>query len=92
MKAGVIGTNWGRVHVQGLRKAGCDVIAMMAHDADIVAKIAMEEGIPTHGTDLSVFQDCDVIAIATPTASHLNYLAALRQDNFVRKTAWSYTG
>ena len=55
MKAGVIGTNWGRVHVQGLRKAGCDVIAMMAHDADLVAKIAMEEGIPTHGTDLSVF-------------------------------------
>jgi predicted dehydrogenase len=82
MKAGVIGTNWGRVHVQGLRKAGCDVIAMMAHDADLVAKIAMEEGIPTHGTDLSVFQDCDVVAIATPTASHLNYLEAL-QDKII---------
>jgi len=82
MKAGVIGTNWGRVHVQGLRKAGCDVIAMMAHDADLVAKIAMEEAIPTHGTDLSVFQDCDVVAIATPTASHLNYLETL-QDKII---------
>ena len=69
MKAGVIGTNWGRVHVQGLRKAGCDVIAMMAHDADIVARIAEEEGIPNHGTELSVLRDRDVVAIATPTAS-----------------------
>ena len=42
----------------------------------------MEEGIPTHGTDLSVFQDCDVVAIATPTASHLNYLEAL-QDKII---------
>ena len=82
MKAGVIGTNWGRVHVQGLRKAGCDVIAMMAHDADIVARIAEEEGIPNHGTELSVLRDCDVVAIATPTASHLGYLTAL-QDKIV---------
>ena len=82
MKAGVIGTNWGRVHVQGLRKAGCEVVAMMAHDADLVAKIAAEEGIPQHGTELSVFRDCDVVAIATPTVSHLNYLQAL-QDKIV---------
>lgn len=78
MKAGVIGTNWGRVHVQGLRKAGCDVIAMMAHDAELVARIAAEENIPHHGTELSILHDCDIVAIATPTATHLSYLQALQ--------------
>ena len=76
-RAGVIGTNWGRVHVAGLRKAGCDVTAMMAHDADVVARIAAEEHIPHCGTDLQVLTDCDLITIATPTASHLAYLQAL---------------
>ena len=30
MQAGVIGSNWGRVHVAGLRHAGCQVRALMA--------------------------------------------------------------
>ena len=82
MKAGVIGTNWGRVHVQGLRKAGCEVVAMMAHDADLVAKIAAEEGIPSQGLSLPFSVNWVVAAIATPTVSHLNYLQAL-QDKIV---------
>ena len=40
MQAGVIGSNWGRVHVAGLRQAGCQVQALMAHDAELVARIA----------------------------------------------------
>jgi myo-inositol 2-dehydrogenase / D-chiro-inositol 1-dehydrogenase len=75
--AGVIGSNWGRVHVAGLRKAGCTLHALMAHDADLVARIATEEQIPNFGTGLETLSACDVITIATPTASHLGYLQAL---------------
>ena len=78
LTAGVIGSNWGRVHVAGLRQAGCQVDALMAHDADLVARIAQEEQIPRFGTDLDTLVDCDVIAIATPTSSHLGYLQALQ--------------
>lgn len=78
LTAGVIGSNWGRVHVAGLRQAGCQVDALMAHDADLVARIAQEEQIPRFGTDLDTLADCDVIAIATPTSSHLGYLQALQ--------------
>lgn len=79
MKAGVIGSNWGRVHVTGLRRAGCEVEAMMAHDAELVARIAAEEGIPCHDTTLAVLDDCELVAIATPTGSHLEYLELLQQ-------------
>jgi myo-inositol 2-dehydrogenase/D-chiro-inositol 1-dehydrogenase len=78
LSAGVIGSNWGRVHVAGLRQAGCHVDALMAHDADLVARIAQEEQIPHFGTDLETLADCDIIAIATPTSSHLGYLQALQ--------------
>ena len=78
LTAGVIGSNWGRVHVAGLRQAGCQVDALMAHDAALVARIAHEEQIPRFGTDLDTLGDCDVIAIATPTASHLGYLQAFQ--------------
>ena len=78
MKAGVIGTNWGRVHIHGLRKAGCDVIALMAHETSIAEQIASEENIPRAGSTLDVLADCDIVAIATPTHTHLNYLSALQ--------------
>lgn len=76
--AGVIGSNWGRVHVAGLRQAGCPVQALMAHDAALVSRIAAEEQIPNSGTELSVLDACELIAIATPTATHLGYLQALQ--------------
>ena len=78
MIAGVIGSNWGRVHVAGLRQAGCPVQALMAHDAALVSRIAAEEQIPNSGTELSVLDACELIAIATPTATHLGYLQALQ--------------
>lgn len=76
MKAGVIGTNWGRVHVHGLRKAGCEVTAIVSHDASIAQKIADDENIPYSGDSIQLLDDCDIVAIATPTHTHLNYLSA----------------
>ncbi len=78
MKAGVIGTNWGRVHVDGFRKAGCDVIALMAAAPELVKHIAEEENIPHWGTSIDVLSDCEIVAIATPTHTHYEYLDALK--------------
>lgn len=77
LRAGVIGTNWGRVHIAGLRQAGCTVESLMAHDAEVAARIAAEEQVPQSGTRLEVFSGCDLVAVATPTASHLGYLQTL---------------
>lgn len=77
-QAGVIGSNWGRVHIAGLRKAGCQVTHLMAHDAALVERIAKEEQIPHWHTELADMADCDLVTIATPTASHLGYLQALQ--------------
>lgn len=77
MKAAVIGTNWGRVHVGGLRQAGCEVTTLLAHDAELVARIAAEEQIPCHGTDPALLHGVDLVTIATPTDSHLGYLRDL---------------
>lgn len=49
----------------------------MAHDAALVSRIAAEQ-IPNSGTELSVLDACRLIAIATPTATHLGYLQALQ--------------
>lgn len=82
INAGVIGSNWGRVHVAGLRQAGCEVTALIANDQQLVSRIATEEGIPNSGTELTLLSACDVVTIATPTATHLSYLQAT-QDKAV---------
>ncbi len=76
IKAGVVGTNWGRVHIAGLRQAGCQVSTLMAHDKQLVTRIAGEEQIPSSGTELSLLAPCDLVTIATPTSTHLGYLQA----------------
>ena len=74
LQAGVIGGNWGRVHVAGLRRAGCHVTALVAHDTTIASTIAAEEQIPDHGSDIAILRSCDLVTIATPTATHLDFL------------------
>lgn len=78
INAGVIGTNWGRVHIAGLRQAGCQVSALIANDQQLVTRIATEEQIPFSGTELSLLAPCELVTIATPTATHLTYLQAIQ--------------
>jgi dTDP-4-dehydrorhamnose reductase len=70
LNAGIIGLNWGRVHIGTLRAAGVSVDAVCARDPREVERVAREEGIPratTHPGDLA---DLDIVVIATPPASH----------------------
>ena len=83
LQAGVIGGNWGRVHVAGLRRAGCHVTALVAHDTTIASTIAAEEQIPDHGSDIAILRSCDLVTIATPTATHLDFLQRLQNKTIL---------
>lgn len=83
LQAGVIGGNWGRVHITGLRRAGCHVAALVAHDTAMVSAIAAEEQIPNHGSNIDLLSSCDLVTIATPTATHLGFLQQLQNKIIV---------
>jgi dTDP-4-dehydrorhamnose reductase len=78
MKVGIIGTVWGRVHCGTFRQAGCEVAALVGRNAARAAQIAAEEGVPVGTDDLAVLDDCDVIVVASPTATHVEYLERFR--------------
>lgn len=88
MQAGVIGSNWGRVHVAGLRQAGCQVQALMAHDAELVARIAAEEQIPHAGTELTILDGCELVAIATTPPIWVIYRRCKTEPSCV-KSHWA---
>jgi predicted dehydrogenase len=78
MKVGIIGTVWGRIHCGTFRQAGCEVAALVGRDAARAAQIAAEESVPVGTDDLTVLDDCDAIVVATPTATHAEYLERFR--------------
>lgn len=77
MRAAVIGTGWGRVHVAALRKAGVDVVAICARNPAGTREAADAEGIPLAFTDPTRLHtlDLDLVTIATPPATHPPLLA-----------------
>ena len=75
MRAGIIGSNWGLVHLAPLRGAGVEVVALCGQDAANTARVAAREGIARWHTNAAELQDLDLIVIATPAASHPQLLA-----------------
>ena len=74
LKAGIIGTVWGRIHCGTFRQAGCEIAVLVGQDAAKAAAVAEAEGVPVGTNDLAALDDCDVIVIASPTATHVEYL------------------
>lgn len=70
MRAGIIGSNWGLVHLAPLRDAGVDVVALCGQDAANTARVAAREGIGRSHTNAAELQDLDLIVIATPAITH----------------------
>ena len=70
MRAGIIGSNWGLVHLAALRAAGVEVVALCGQNRANTADVAAREGIPRAHTQAAELQDLDLIVIATPAASH----------------------
>lgn len=79
MRAAVVGTNWGGLHVTVLREAGVDVVALVGLERDATRQAADRLGVPAALTRLADLArlDLDLVTVATPAATHHDVLAAL---------------
>jgi myo-inositol 2-dehydrogenase / D-chiro-inositol 1-dehydrogenase len=77
MRVGIIGTNWGLMHVGGFRGAGAEVVALCGRDAAKTAAVATREGIAMAVTDVArLCEVVDVVVVAGPDALHREHVAA----------------
>jgi predicted dehydrogenase len=79
VRAAVIGTQWGRVHVAALREAGVEVAALAAGDGAEASAAAQDLDIPVATSELALLSelDLDLITVATPAATHLPVITQL---------------
>jgi predicted dehydrogenase len=72
LRVAVVGTGFGaRIHVPGLRSAGCEVTALVGRDAARTRHVAERLGVPSAHTALADALDTvDAVAIATPPGTH----------------------
>ncbi len=83
LDAGIIGLNWGRVHIGALRAAGVTVAAVCGRDPDVAARVARDEGIPLATTTPDDLAGLDVIVIATPAPSHGDLLRRFPSNRII---------
>ena len=77
MRIGIIGTNWGRMHVGGFRGAGAHIAALCGGDRDKTARIAAEEGIALATTRVDeLCAAVDVVVVAGPDGLHHAHITA----------------
>jgi hypothetical protein len=78
MRAAVVGTGWGRVHVHALRRTGAQVVAVCGapQDASRTRAFADEEHIPLALDDPRSVLDLgvDLVSVATPARTHQDML------------------
>jgi myo-inositol 2-dehydrogenase/D-chiro-inositol 1-dehydrogenase len=79
VRVGIIGTNWGRMHVGGFRGAGAEIAALCGRDPEKTARIAAAEGIPLATTRVEeLCAAVDVVVVAGPDRlHHAHVMAAL---------------
>lgn len=77
MRIGVIGTNWGLMHVGAFRAAGAEVVALCGRDEEKTRTIAGREGIPLATTDVGrLCAEVDAVVVASPDTQHLAHVRA----------------
>ncbi|MCI0672760.1 MAG: Gfo/Idh/MocA family oxidoreductase, partial [Myxococcaceae bacterium] len=71
MRIGVVGTNWGLMHVGAFRAAGAEVVALCGEDAEKTKHLAAREGIPLGTDDVrTLCAAVDVVVVASPAHLH----------------------
>ncbi|HEU4534856.1 MAG TPA: Gfo/Idh/MocA family oxidoreductase, partial [Polyangiaceae bacterium] len=80
MRVGIVGTNWGLMHVGAFRGAGAEVVALCGHDAERTREVAWREGVARSTTDVGELASlADVVVVAGPDGLHAEHaLQALR--------------
>ena len=89
MRIGIIGTNWGRMHVGAFRGAGADVHAIVGSQLEKTRALALQEGIPHACATLQeLLEVVDAVVIAGPDrlhASHVRSVLAAGRPVFCEK-------
>lgn len=76
MRIGIIGTNWGLMHVGGFRGAGAEVIGLCGLLPEKTREIAQREGIGLATADpAELIAASDAVVVASPDASHHAHVA-----------------
>lgn len=73
-KAGLIGTNWGRMYPWVFRRLGYEVDMIMGLDKAKTAAVAGAEGVRHSTADPRDLLDMDIIVLASPAETHAHYL------------------
>ncbi|MDY7227683.1 Gfo/Idh/MocA family protein [Hyalangium rubrum] len=77
MRIGVIGTNWGLMHVGAFRAAGAEVVALCGQKQEHTREVAAREGIPLATTDVrELCSAVDAVVVASPDALHRQHVEA----------------
>jgi predicted dehydrogenase len=75
VKVGIIGTNWGLMHVGGFRGAGAEVVGLCGRQPDKTRHTAAREGIPLATVDpAELCAASDVVVVAGPDALHARHV------------------
>lgn len=79
MRAAVVGTGWGRVHIAALQELGVEVVALCGTNLEHTRAVANEHGITEALVEASQLPSLglDLITIAAPTALHAELVAQL---------------
>src|SRR4051812_32934797 len=74
MRVGIIGTQWGRMHIGAFRAAGGEVVALCGRDSEKTRALAATDGIALATTDARVLcEAADVVVVASPDALHFEH-------------------
>jgi myo-inositol 2-dehydrogenase/D-chiro-inositol 1-dehydrogenase len=77
VRVGVIGTNWGRMHIGAFRGAGAEVVALCGRDLEKTRRIAAQESIGLATTDVAeLCAACELVVVASPDAEHARHANA----------------
>ncbi len=74
MRVGIVGTNWGLMHVGAFRGAGAEVVALCGHDLARTREIARREGVARSTSDVGELASlADVVVVAGPDGLHAEH-------------------
>jgi myo-inositol 2-dehydrogenase/D-chiro-inositol 1-dehydrogenase len=77
VRIGVIGTNWGLMHVGAFRAVGAEVTALCGQNLEHTRAVAAREGIALATTDVrTLCSAVDAVVVASPDALHRQHVEA----------------